>query len=319
MKTSVILGQSQDAQVGLVVERLRALSAPVFFVDADEPPDFSVDVDEAGKVRCAAAGQAIEPARVWARIKFSTSLGENLERSDAFLRESEWLAFASGLSGLYPDRMLHGSGAAGASFNKLSQLRLAGQAGFRVPRTTAFLGKGAALDFLAHTPFAVLKAIGTPRLIHPTLEGAMDPLITTTVDLATVRDANPDEFRVCPVMFQARIDNASELRVIAFSDHVFSYELVDAPGVTALVDRRMMAPGYRLVAADGRLKALVAGYLRVSGLRYGAFDILRTEHDYVFLECNPEGQWHSANELNLPEVIAAFADYLAAYGPDVSP
>ena len=237
------------------------------------------------------------------------SLGDSLERSDAFLRESEWMSFASGVSFLFEENSVHpiwGS----KPYNKISQLEIARRVGFRIPDTMIFIGKKAAQEFLSQHVDVVVKAIYTPRVLHPTVPDETDALVTTIVGQSMVDDAKDGEFRVCPVKFQKCILAAEELRVIAIGETFFAYRVVDPDCVQPMVDRRVMRPSYSRVELPEQIGEKLKAYMRASNLEYGAFDLLLDNGDTVFLECNPEGQWHSANEINVREVIETFSDHI---------
>lgn len=77
-----------------------------------------------------------------------------------------------------------------------------------------------------------------------------------------------------------------------------------------VADGRYFARKYALVPASDLLRKLIAKYLRIARLDYGAFDIFETSDGYYFLECNPEGQWFAANNNNLDEVVEAFCNLI---------
>ncbi|MFO0531561.1 hypothetical protein, partial [Brevundimonas sp.] len=67
--------------------------------------------------------------------------------------------------------------------------------------------------------------------------------------------------------------------------------------------------GNALVETPPLLPQLVARYFSAANMSYGVFDLVFERSEILFLECNPEGQWHSANEINLRELVTAFADW----------
>lgn len=63
------------------------------------------------------------------------------------------------------------------------------------------------------------------------------------------------------------------------------------------------------------ITASLFAYLDSFGLVFGAFDFAVTDHgEWIFLECNPSGQWAwLEDETGLP-MVAAFADLLERKG-----
>ncbi|WP_346655839.1 hypothetical protein [Streptomyces sp. RFCAC02] len=68
---------------------------------------------------------------------------------------------------------------------------------------------------------------------------------------------------------------------------------------------------YTVVDTPPGIRASLFSYLRCFGLVFGAFDFAVTDRDaWIFLECNPSGQWAwLEHETGLP-MVAAFADLL---------
>jgi len=63
-----------------------------------------------------------------------------------------------------------------------------------------------------------------------------------------------------------------------------------------------------------KLSKKLIEFLRVSGLKYGAFDMVLTPDDrYVFLELNPNGQWYWIEHLTGLKITDKLIDLFAKY------
>lgn len=309
----VAMGQSSDPHFRYAVETLTGRGDAFILVDIDDPPAFALLIDRDGRVSLSHEGKAFDLGTFYFRLKFPlTAMRPDFAPGLEDVVRMEWTAFASGLGHLFMDRTISSPKMARPQC-KLAQLVDAARAGFAVPRTLVGLGKGNVEAFSADHPEMIFKAIHASRVAHEG-EAVFDILMTTRLDRADLADISEDEFRACPVLIQERLDNSCEHRVIAFGDEVFSYRAVDVPGVTPMQDRRIMAPNFKLVDASDALRARIRRYFEISGLRYGVFDLLVQDDRIVFLECNPEGQWHSANGLNVRDLLSGFAEWAVERG-----
>jgi len=68
---------------------------------------------------------------------------------------------------------------------------------------------------------------------------------------------------------------------------------------------------YRVVTPPPEVRRALHRYLRRFGLVFGAFDFALTGDGWVFLECNPNGQWAWMEDPTGLPMTAAFADLLA--------
>lgn len=306
----IAIGEQKDAQYQLVVDALRGQGRSVTAIDIHSPENFAVTISRSGEAAFWLSDKRVEPALFWYRLKFlDLPLKSILSRDFDGVRRTEWLAFVTGVSLILQDRLAHSESFV-PSASKLCQLVLAGASGFSTPATVAGIGRTAAEAFARQHSSVIIKGLYATNMLRASDPDELDALITTELSLEELLAADDDEFRACPYFLQERLDNSNEHRVIAFGENVFCYRLVDPPGLTPFVDRRIMKPKFELVPTPDTLPALIREFFVRSGLRYGAFDLIFQPNAIVFLECNPEGQWHSANDVNLPEVVERFATWM---------
>lgn len=309
----VMIGDREDPQFRLVVDATTSAPSPVI-VDLSEDPDFAVRLDRSGAVTAEFDGAPLTVSSIWCRIKLPyAASGRGGPTGFDVVVKTEWLGFEAGLAHLFGGRNIHDAGLTLAQ-SKLAQLQCAGRAGFRIPETLAGLSQAAALRFASTHPQMVLKAMQASRVTHDGVD-QVDILITTPLSEADVKEAAQAEFARCPFFLQERVDNANEHRVIAFGEFIYCYRLLDPAGVAPLVDRRMMRPTYVLVPTPVELPAMVRRYFELVNLKYGVFDLIFDAQAPCFLECNPEGQWHSANGINMREITEAFARWISSGQP----
>jgi hypothetical protein len=169
--------------------------------------------------------------------------------------------------------------------HKLYQLQVAQQLGFRVPRTLV------SSDPLALRRFAEENRTGT--ICKPIFHGMF--IDETSAYSVYTRRITPesinDNVEVCPVLLQEEITRSADVRVTFIGEKCF---VADIKGDSGIVDWR--DPEVSVDYSEGRLssevQAICRAMLEKLGLRYGAFDFVRTlQNDLIFLEVNPTGEW----------------------------
>jgi MvdC family ATP-grasp ribosomal peptide maturase len=254
---------------------------------------------------------AARVAGVWARRIVPPALGDELDPAfrEGCTRES--LAALRGfLGGLGDRRFVNPPAAEHAAGDKLRQLRLAREHGLEVPDTLVTNDPAEARAFHAACGGDVVAKMLTALSVS--MDGGAPFVHTSAVSAEDL--AELDGLRYAPMVFQARVPKARELRVAMVAGRAF-VGAIDASGSErGQIDWRRGGPGeYRWT--PGELPGDVAGRLRglceALGLVYGAADLIVTpDGRHVFLEVNPGGEWGMLErELGLP-IAAALADAL---------
>ncbi len=192
--------------------------------------------------------------------------------------------------------------------NKPYQLRLAVASGLDAPRTLIGNDPDAVRDFARRCGPLVTK-----MLVQPAMSGG-DPSVVFTSPVSESDLADLDGLRLCPMIFQERIDKAAELRVVIAGKQVFAAAIdAGAEGVDwrrEQLERGGRAPWRRRDLPPDVASRLV-GMLDHLGLNQGAFDLVVTpEGRHVFLELNPFGSFVFLGEELAAPIAAAIADVL---------
>jgi len=127
------------------------------------------------------------------------------------------------------------------------------------------------------------------------LAAAVEPVET---DIAAHLEAAANAWTKGEACFAYRITPPIETKVFPDERFLMGGEVSGVP---------IYGLQYTHVEASEKLKCLTKAYLHRLGLAYGAFDIVIDGEDYIFIECNPEGQWFAANRFNIDEVIEQFS------------
>jgi len=186
------------------------------------------------------------------------------------------------------------------------QLRLAARGGMAVPRTVITNDPHLARRFVAEVGDAVYKPF--------TSRGVVDADGYQQVYTRRVTAEQCDDPNIARTMhlFQEWVPKAFEVRLTVVDDQFFAAR-IDAGSAKAGEDWRTdyAALTYTSVETPTAVRARVRKLLGGLGLRFGALDFIVTPGgEWIFLECNPNGQWAWIEDATGLPITAALADAL---------
>ena len=178
--------------------------------------------------------------------------------------------------------------AAASSFeNKIRQLELADQIGFRIPRTIISNDPQNVREFAR----ACGDKIVAKALFSPLLEGEREDRFVFT-NRTSLLDLNDDEsLRISPTIFQEAICPKIDYRVTVVGGRVFAVKIIypSSGEIDWRAEKRDVTfiPTALPDAIEDRCREFVAR----AGLVFGAIDLVESEGGWYFLEINPSGEW----------------------------
>jgi len=229
---------------------------------------------------------------VWMRRLFSPQLDQELDPrfQEACARES--LAALHGfLDSLREVPWVDDWQRTKAAENKLRQLRIAREVGFRIPQTLVTNHPQEARQFFRELEGKMVAKLLTPLSVG--MESSSFFLYTSLVKEEDLWDA--ETLRYSPMVFQEEIPKLRELRVTFVAGNLFVGALDASRYALKTMDWRRANPE-ECPWEPEELPNEVAHCLNLLmaelGLIYGAIDLILTpEGEYVFLEVNPSGEW----------------------------
>ena len=186
------------------------------------------------------------------------------------------------------------------------QLRHAVACGLRVPRTLITNDPQRARVFVTGIGHAVYKPFGGAGVAD---EDGFRHVFTTRI--TADQCADPNIARTMHI-FQEWVPKEYEVRVTVVDGHFFAAR-IDAGSDAARVDWRSdyHSISYTMTEIPDVVRSGVSALLDSLSLRFGALDFIVTPDDeFVFLECNPNGQWAWIEDETGMPIAAALADVL---------
>lgn len=239
----------------------------------------------------------------------------DIHPEDALAAKKELSAFVSGLYSaisLFDGvSAINNYAASLASQSKLRQLMVAKSAKMDVPNT--IMGNSfCELDRFRREIDG--RIIYKSFHQHQWNEGGVFLQMTANVDFDTFSAAS---MRLCPGIFQERIEKTRELRITVMDEDVLAVRITPlSPRECVHVDGRAALFGpsqLDIEEVPSGIKDKILEFMKRMGLRFGCIDMLvSNDGKYVFLEVNEQGQFLWIEEMN-PGVhmLSKFSRYIS--------
>jgi glutathione synthase/RimK-type ligase-like ATP-grasp enzyme len=193
--------------------------------------------------------------------------------------------------------------------NKPYQLSLAQRVGLKIPRTRITNSPNSVLQLFEQAKDVAYKTLA--NFVFPP-----DEYIFTTRITQDAVTGRADAIKRAPGIFQEYVQKAYELRVTVVGDEVFATKIHSQNFAATQTDWRrsqLEAAMYEPTDLPASVQDCIHAFHREAGLFYGAYDfIVSPEGTYVFLECNPAGQWLWHEEQTGKPICSSMAKALVA-------
>lgn len=326
MRDLFIIGMARDAHCVRVAQRLVDQGGKAYLFDPTVACPFTYDFaqPQAPAMAIGLSGEAIysRPAPVdlanivaWRRLKLSFDFFESREKQELYYYSNEALSFINAAFYHAGIIQFNAPDASRTASNKILQLSAAANAGMVIPKTR-YTNEPSVVSALAATVPArrlIGKALKT-AYIPPTIGNGDDSRLIHTTPISASDLSDPWDAYEAVAIYQERIEKAFELRIIAFGDEHHAFSVHTPCTEDGALDWRLTQyeNTHQYLGQIDELQPSLEKYLSSFGLEYGVFDFVKTPAgDYVFLECNPDGQWGwLEEETGQPVVTDMFARHV---------
>lgn len=183
-----------------------------------------------------------------------------------------------------------------SSSSKMLQLKLAGELGVSVPDTCFSNDKRSIEKFTENYDVVCIKSIDNDNIwVEDELKEHV--LYTKSVKTEDLLLLDNESFSQTVSYLQQYIEKDYELRVTVVCKEVFACR-IDSQRMGNDIGRIDWRQGldynmpHSIHELPNRIKTFCVNFLERLNLKFGCFDFIVTPNgDYVFLECNPNGQW----------------------------
>lgn len=189
--------------------------------------------------------------------------------------------------------------------NRLNQLMLAQDLGFKIPNTTITNDPIEAKMFLKKNPKSTLVKVLHHHEIN--IDDKLFRFLSTKIDKNHL--SKFEELIYAPVIFQSEIKKQSEFRITIVGNKLFACEITATDkNYTDLHTVNAKNLKYKEVNLDKNLSHLCFKFNKELGLLISSIDlIVDKKGDIYFLEVNPIGDWNWIEKhINLPITNSVF-------------
>ncbi|WP_155639746.1 hypothetical protein [Burkholderia cepacia] len=180
--------------------------------------------------------------------------------------------------------------------NKLHQLQIAKKLGFKIPAT-----------LISQDPHQILRFCEEHggKIIIKKIYGTYEKqTLTCEIELEDIRN-NPNT-RLCPAIYQQKIDSNIHIRANCFGEKIHSF-IIKSRILDWRADLTSPMENYAL---DNATESMLISFLKYFNLRMGVFDLILRDNEIVFLEINPQGQFLFCEALTSTPLRRYFYEFL---------
>ncbi len=322
----LVLGQSRDPQVSAVVDRLTSHGVTAHVLDYYQYTSVSIDFPDPGEVAIEIGGTRLPTnLLIWDRSKFFVNTSYYFDdredgETDAEtrrrhqLQETEWKGSYQLLMTLPGIQYVSHPLLRNGMLKPVQQL-VANDLGMATPPSLVSNDKVKINRFFEKHPRSVLKSLSGGRFERREDQTARtDMLMTMAVDANQVDEAPASAFEKAPHFFQKNISKAYEIRLFAYEGgaHAFSVDSQKANFTSTDWRHGASLLRWEACAIPTDIHEATQAFLKYFGLFYGSFDFIVTpDNQWVFLECNRDGQWAWLDRIKDHELSKGLADAIA--------
>lgn len=299
----LIVTSQEDAHTDIVIEHLNNSKLEPIRLNTDffiKNSNYSLSWDENGNSNrkyflLKDSLRSIQNVRViwWRRPGDYTPYPEVTDEwAQRYCRE-EAKALIKSLPGLFPQAAwINNYYKLLLPFQRLNQIPLAHELGIKIPPTLVTNEYESAISFIKQYTNCIVKPLNFRGFVHG---GNQYTCYTRPIDLESL-ELLRDSIHLSPVLIQKRIEKTAEYRVTLIGKKSFVCRIESKHLKDSYVEQdwRVTEPENLIHVPDllpDDYMAKLYKMLDKLGLHFGAFDIIRNNDDFYFIEMNPTGQW----------------------------
>lgn len=172
--------------------------------------------------------------------------------------------------------------------NKLHQLKIASDLGFKIPNTLVTNSKENLKKFyIENSKNVIIKPLSQSKINN---DNETEFIFTNVLKEEHINQI--DKYDLTPCIYQERIEKLIELRVTVIGQNVFSAGVNSQTLETTKTDWRKEKLEFFIEDIPTEIKEKCILLVKNLNLKFGAIDLIKDKNgNYIFLEINPNGQW----------------------------
>lgn len=309
----IICGTEDDPHVKWVKQKIEQRNGNVIVFDYQNLSEFYFYLDSDGCAAVSRNGDCVDIDVIWYRVKLRQIQSVVTDEDRArYVQISEWLGFYKEICALFADKVVNPIQSIRFCSSKIGQQKLAFQCGLSIPSSLVSTDLDQTKSFYHQYGKLITKSMGNPNA--PKSESHFqEGIVTTSVGLDFLRSVDRESFISCPTHFQNMVEKSHELRIVVIQKKFFTFRIDSQKFKSTSVDWRFGNDTleFKPCRLPKEIQSKILTFMDFADLVTGSFDFIVTPSgEYVFLECNPDGQWGWLEPAVDGKISSGFADML---------
>jgi glutathione synthase/RimK-type ligase-like ATP-grasp enzyme len=203
---------------------------------------------------------------------------------DEQLKRSQWSSFIRNLIVFERANWINHPVDIYRAENKLYQLRIAKESGFKVPET--YVGNCVPEQMLRNNMF-VIKSLDTALFYENGQE------MFTYTNLLTGDELLSANLKDAPIIIQEYLKDKIDIRVTVIGNRIYPVAITNEGesihGDWRIMDKEKLE--YTLIDIPKEIEQIINHTMRALNLNFGGMDLIHSDGEYYFIEVNPTGEW----------------------------
>lgn len=283
----LIITHKEDFTADFVIEKLNERDIKYFRLNCEDINKYNYSFNNNSDFKFSING-ITEFNSVWFRRTKLPEIETSTKGQQLFLLGDFETLFENIFILINSERWLSNPGFVYKAENKIYQLKIAKELGFKVPATIVTNNHKELKDFITlNNENVIIKPIRQGRI---DLEDGVKTIFTNQINKKVIE--NLTQYDLTPCIIQTHISKEYELRITVVADKVFSAKVNSQENKNTLTDWRKEKNPFVIYDLPIEVKKKCIQLTKKLNISFGAIDLIKDKNgDYVFLEINPNGQW----------------------------
>lgn len=172
--------------------------------------------------------------------------------------------------------------------NKLYQLKIASEIGFKIPNTLVTNSKENLKKFyIENSKNVIIKPLSQSKINN---DNETEFIFTNVLKEEHINQI--DKYDLTPCIYQEKIEKLNELRITVVGENIFIAGVNSQTLQATKIDWRREKLEFFVEDIPIEIKEKCILLVKNLNLKFGAIDLIKDKNgNYIFLEINPNGQW----------------------------
>lgn len=306
MTKILIITSSYDLTADYIIKKYKEID--FFRFNSDQFSQYEAIVDHQGfslKSKYHSITE-LECSGIYYRKPSLENLNSKMPPEYQIFCHKEVLGFIEGIVESFEGQCLSKPSTMRRANNKILQLKLAKEIGFKIPNSKITNSKDLLHKF--NQKEIIIKPLATGTIHH---EGTKEIIQTNLVDSSI----SIESLKYTPSYFQHYIEKDYELRTTIVNHTILTVRIDSKNKIDWRKKDNVI--NYKIAQLPKEIEKKCLDFMSQLEIKFGCFDFIVRSGEYYFLEMNANGQWAWLEMETGTEISKAIVEYLSYAQPDL--